>query len=143
MRPRVVLPGMNGPSSFTRNHWPNSVWSVRARQTRATGAFKAIFFSIRSVLVVVGIVQPPGCILPPHGTKARAEERFSRDSAGPVARVVANRRRRRWEPHPGIQESSMNRRNLIACGLAWLVAGLAQVAPPKVIITSPDNGEIG
>ena len=37
----------------------------------------------------------------------------------------------------------MNRRNLIACGLAWLFAGLAQAAPPKVIITSPDNGEIG
>src|SRR5260221_11389895 len=47
MRPFETFPGTNGPSNFTLNHSPNSRWSVSARQTRDTGAFNSIVFSIR------------------------------------------------------------------------------------------------
>src|SRR5580704_4300973 len=47
MRPFETFPGTNGPSNFTLNHSPNSWWSVSARQTRDTGAFNSIVFSIR------------------------------------------------------------------------------------------------
>src|SRR5437763_9881854 len=50
MRPRETCPGTNGPSSFTRNHSPNSRWSVNARQTRDTGAFNSICFSMLSFM---------------------------------------------------------------------------------------------
>src|SRR5678815_3569494 len=59
MWPWTVAPGANGPSSFTRNHCPNSAVSVSARQTRDTGARSSIVFSIRSVLDIVR--QPPDC----------------------------------------------------------------------------------
>src|SRR5215207_8428170 len=54
MRPRETRPGTNGPSSFTRNHSPNSRWSVNARQTRETDALSSMRFSmllIRNLLV--------------------------------------------------------------------------------------------
>ena len=44
-------PGVKGPAMITPNHWPNSFQSVRARQTRARGARKTTFFSMRSVLL--------------------------------------------------------------------------------------------
>src|SRR5258707_14455037 len=47
MRPFETFPGTNGLSNFTLNHSPNSRWSVSARQTRDTGAFNSIVFSIR------------------------------------------------------------------------------------------------
>src|SRR5260370_13860847 len=47
MRPFETFPGTNGPSNLTLNHSPNSRWSVSARQTRDTGAFNSIVFSIR------------------------------------------------------------------------------------------------
>src|SRR5258707_15451872 len=47
MRPFETFPGTNGPSNFTLNHSPNSRWSVSACQTRDTGAFNSIVFSIR------------------------------------------------------------------------------------------------
>ena len=48
--PRETCPGTNGPSSRTRNHVPNSRWSVSARQTRDTGALSSMVFSMRSVM---------------------------------------------------------------------------------------------
>src|ERR1043166_8976822 len=50
MWPRETCPGMNGSSILTRNHSPNSRWSVRARQTRDTGAFSSIRFSMTSLM---------------------------------------------------------------------------------------------
>lgn len=47
--PVDTLPGLNGPSSLTRNHCPNSAGSVRARQTRETGAPTSIVLTMRSV----------------------------------------------------------------------------------------------
>src|SRR6516165_236730 len=44
--PRDSSPGTNGPSSRTRNHSPNSRYSVSARQTRDAGALSTIRFSI-------------------------------------------------------------------------------------------------
>src|SRR5436309_2318965 len=48
MTPDAGAPGLNGPSNFTPNHWPNSCASVSAFHTRARGARSSTFFSIRS-----------------------------------------------------------------------------------------------
>src|SRR5262249_26504924 len=54
MRPRARCPTAKPPSSFTRNHAPNSVASVSARQTLERGARSVIRFSILSVSVFDG-----------------------------------------------------------------------------------------
>src|SRR5438034_689317 len=48
MTPDAGAPGLNGPSNFTPNHWPNSCASLSAFHTRARGARSSTFFSIRS-----------------------------------------------------------------------------------------------
>src|SRR5882762_278881 len=50
--PRIGLPGVNAPSSLTRNHVPNSCAFERARHTRLRGARSTTRFSIRSVVMV-------------------------------------------------------------------------------------------
>src|SRR5258708_7965902 len=61
MWPRETWPGANGASSFTRNHSPNSRWSVNARHTQETGVLSSIRFSmlllIRNLLVAVNMDQ--------------------------------------------------------------------------------------
>jgi len=49
--PRMLAPGVNGPSNFMPNQVPNSVESDSARQTRFRGARRRIFFSMRSVFI--------------------------------------------------------------------------------------------
>ena len=53
MTPLTDEPGRKGASNLTPNHNPNSVWSVRARQTRDNGARNRTCFSIRSETAVL------------------------------------------------------------------------------------------
>src|SRR5437660_12582133 len=56
--PRTRVPDAKAPSSLMPNQAPNCSASARARQTRARGARRTIFFSMRSVLVrLIGNLQ--------------------------------------------------------------------------------------
>src|SRR5262249_46458310 len=66
-RPVRCAPAAKGPSSSTPNQVPNSLATLMARHTRESGARRTIFFSMRSVVLV--IVQPPGCATDSATTK--------------------------------------------------------------------------
>src|SRR6476646_7222278 len=87
--PRCGVPGLKGPSNLTPNHSPNSRESVMARQTRARGARRRIFFSIRSVTaccdicnLAVAILQQPDLIMQPTGCLMTTPAVFGQPQSG-------------------------------------------------------------
>ncbi len=100
--PVDTAPGLKGPSNLTRNHCPNSVGSVRASQTRETGAPNSIVLTIRSaktrnLLGTDHIFSP--CLGPAFvGDKAFDAAWLLDDLEGRGAEAVIPPRRNRTEP---------------------------------------------
>src|SRR6185437_700404 len=142
MWPVETWPGTNGPSSLTRNHSPNSRWSVSARQTRETGAFSSIRFSMRSLMRNLLVADTYGAIernaqliccinaaRPPFRRIA-----FAADRRDPASRSGADVQRHRGPTTLGTEVALSDRRE--SRGLD--PAEFAGAAPPNL----PANEEL-